>query len=177
MVAPLGGGYDDSHDTRRVRVWRHGPRTMNYELYMRAALAEAAQAARAGERADGAVAVIDEAMVAHGRPSVRSSGDPTAHAVLIAVREAATRLRRPSLAGLTVFSVVEPCAMCVGALQQAGADGLVFALADPTDGACGSAVALAGGRGVARRLNVVSGILRDAAAELRPDLDLDRVRA
>jgi tRNA(adenine34) deaminase len=150
---------------------------MNYELYMRAALAEAAQAARAGERADGAVAVIDEAMVAHGRESVRGTGDPTAHAVLIAVREAATRLRRPSLAGLTVFSVVEPCAMCVGALQLADADGLVFALTDPRDGACGSAVALAGGRGPSRRLNVVSGILRDAAAELRPDLDRDRTRA
>ncbi len=47
---------------------------MNYELYMRAALSEAVQAARAGERADGAVAVLDEAMVAHGRESVRGSG-------------------------------------------------------------------------------------------------------
>lgn len=177
MVAPLAEGYDDAACTRRVRVWRHGPRTMNYELYMRAALAEAAQAARAGERADGAVAVIDEALVAHGRESVRSTGDPTAHAVLIAVREAATRLRRPSLSGLTVFSLVEPCAMCVGALQLADADGLVFALADPREGACGSAVSLAGGRGVPRSLNVVSGILRDTAAELRPDLDGDRLRA
>jgi tRNA(adenine34) deaminase len=149
---------------------------MNYELYMRAALAEAAQAARAGDRPDGAVAVIDEALVAHGRDSVRSSGDPTAHAVLIAVREAATRLRRGSLAGLTVFAVVEPCAMCVGALQQADADGLVYALADPAQGACGSAVALAEARGLPRRLSVVSGILRDAAAELRPDLDGDRIR-
>ena len=111
---------------------------MNYELYMRAALAEAAQAARAGERANGAVAVLDEAMVAHGREAVRSSGDPTAHAVIIAVREAATRLGRRSLAGLTVFSVVEPCAMCVGALQQADADGVVYALADPVEGACHS---------------------------------------
>ena len=102
-------------DTRTVR---HGedarPRVMNYELYMRAALAEAAQAARAGERANGAVAVLDEALMAHGREAVLSSGDPTAHAVIIAVREAATRLGRRSLAGMTVFSVVEPCAMCVG---------------------------------------------------------------
>jgi tRNA(adenine34) deaminase len=177
MVAPLREDYDDSSGTRRVLVWRHGPTTMNYELYMRAALAEAAQAARDGERADGAVAVIDEAMVAHGRESVRSTGDPTAHAVLIAVREAATRLRRPSLAGLTVFCVVEPCAMCVGALQRADADGLVFALSDPAEGACGSAISLAGARGLPRRLNVVSGILSDVAAELRPDLDADRVRA
>jgi tRNA(adenine34) deaminase len=150
---------------------------MNYELYMRAALSEAAQAARAGERADGAVAVVDEAMVAHGRESVRATGDPTAHAVLIAVREAATRLGRRSLAGLTVFAVVEPCAMCVGALQQADADAVVYALADPTEGACQSAVNLAGARGLPRRLNVVSGILRDDAMDLRPDLNPERVRA
>jgi tRNA(adenine34) deaminase len=150
---------------------------MNYELYMRAALAEAAQAGREGERASGAVAVLDEAMVAHGREAVRSSGDPTAHAVLIAVREAATRLRRRSLAGMTVFTLAEPCAMCVGALQQADADGVVFALHDPTEGACGSAVALAEARGLPRRLSVVSGIMRDDAAALRPDLDGDRQRA
>ena len=66
--------------------------------------------------------------------------------------------------------------MCVGALHQADADGLVFALPDPTEGACGSAVGLAAGRGLPRRLSVVSGILRDVAAELRPDLDGDRRR-
>lgn len=150
---------------------------MNYELYMRAALSEAAQAARSGERANGAVAVLDEAMVAHGRDSVRSSGDPTAHAVLIAVREAATRLGRLSLAGMTVFCVVEPCAMCVGALQQAHADGVVFALPDPAEGACQSAINLAEARGLPRRLSVVSGILRDDAAELRPDLSPENLRS
>jgi tRNA(adenine34) deaminase len=144
-------------------------RLVNYELYMRAALVEAAKAAAAGERTDGAVAVLGEAMVAHGRDQVRSTGDPTAHAALVAIRDAARRLGKPSLAGLIVFVVVEPCAMCVGALMAADADGVVFALADPIDGACGSALQLAdpdAGRG---RLGVVSGILRDEAAELRED--------
>jgi tRNA(adenine34) deaminase len=144
--------------------------SMNYELYMRAALAEAAQAGRNGERANGAVAVLDEALVAHGREAVRGANDPTAHAVIIAVREAATRLGRQSLAGMTVFCVVEPCAMCVGALQQADVDGVVFALAEPSEGACLSAVHLAEAPGLPRRLSVVSGILRDDAADLRPDL-------
>jgi tRNA(adenine34) deaminase len=143
---------------------------MNYELYMRAALAEAAQAARAGERADGAVAVLDEAMVAHGREAVVSSGDPTAHAVMIALREAATRLGRRSLAGTTIFSVVEPCPMCVGALLACDADGVVFALPDPNGGACLSAMRLGATSGVGRRLQIVSGILQDDAADLRPDL-------
>jgi tRNA(adenine34) deaminase len=143
---------------------------MNYELYMRAALGEASQAAQAGERANGAVAVLDEAMVAHGRESVVSTGDPTAHAVMIALREAATRLGRRSLAGTVVFCVVEPCPMCVGALLTCDADGVVFALPDPDEGACLSAIKVAEAEGLKRRLQVVSGILQDDALDLRPDL-------
>jgi tRNA(adenine34) deaminase len=143
---------------------------VNYELYMGAALAEASAAAAAGERADGAVAVVDEAMVARGRPGLRSSGDPTSHAVMCAIREAARRLGRASLSGVTLFCVVEPCAMCVGALLEADTDGVVFALADPVQGACGSVVQLATPGGGSRRLRVVSGILAQEAGDLRPDL-------
>ena len=142
---------------------------VNYELYMGAALAEATAAVAAGEVADGAVAVVDEAMVARGRPGLRSTGDPTSHAVMSAIREAARRLGRSSLSGVTVFCVLEPCTMCVGALLEADADGLVFALADPVQGACGSVVQLAD-RGLgSRRLRVVSGILAQEAADLRVD--------
>lgn len=143
---------------------------MNYELYMRAALSEASQAAAAGERANGAVAVLDEALVAHGRERIRETGDPTAHAILTAVSEAARRLRRRSLAGMTVFSVVEPCVMCTGALLQADADGVVFALPDPDGGACTAILRIAEQQSVPRRLQVVSGILAEVAEELRPDL-------
>ena len=149
---------------------------MNYELYMRAALAEAAQARRAGERANGAVAVLDEAMVAHGREAVANTGDPTAHAVMIALREAATRLDRRSLAGTTIFCVVEPCPMCVGALLECDADGVVYALADPNEGACLSTMQMAESNGLGRRLQVVSGILQEDAADLRPDLERERSR-
>jgi len=150
---------------------------VNYELYMRAAISEAAAAGASGELADGAVAVVDEAMVAHARAGVRASGDPTAHAVMGAIRGAARRLGRPSLSGVTVFSMVEPCAMCVGALLQSDADGLVYALRDPVGGACGSSLQLAETPGRPRRLRVVSGILRDDAAELRRDLDVDHADA
>jgi tRNA(adenine34) deaminase len=146
---------------------------MNYELYMRAALAEAAQAGRDGERANGAVAILDEAMVAHGREAVVSTGDPTAHAVIIALREAATKLGRTSLAGTTIFCVVEPCPMCVGALLACDADGVVYALPDPDEGACLTAMTVAG---LDRRLHIVSGILQEDAAELRPDLAPEGLR-
>jgi tRNA(adenine34) deaminase len=145
------------------------PGQMRYELYMSHALAEAAEAVARGERADGAVAVLDDAMVAGGSDLVRATGDPTAHAVMVTVREAAKRLGRTSLTGITVFSVLEPCAMCVGALLAADADGLVFALPDARDGACGSAFQLAGSGpdgSASRRLRVVSGILRAEAEDL-----------
>lgn len=139
---------------------------MNYELYMSAALAQARRAAEDGETPDGAVAVLDEAMVADGRRQVLATGDPTAHAIMVLVREASRRLDRRSLSGLTVFSMVEPCAMCVGALLECDVDGLVYALPDPTAGAAGSAVQLAGAPSLGRRLHVVSGILQGDAAEL-----------
>jgi len=140
---------------------------MRYELYMGHALVEAADAVARGERADGAVAVLDDAMVARGSDQVLTTGDPTAHAVVVTIREASKRLGRVSLTGLTVFSVIEPCAMCVGALLQSDADGLVYALPDARDGACGSAYQLAGTNGAARRLRVVSGILREEAEDLQ----------
>lgn len=133
---------------------------------MGAALSEAAAAAAAGERADGAVAVVDDAMVARGRPGIRAAGDPTAHAVVAAVRETARRLGRPSLAGVTVFCVVEPCVMCVGALLEADVDGVVYAVADPVQGACGSTIQLTGRGPGPRGLRVVSGILGQEATEL-----------
>ena len=89
---------------------------------------------------------------------------------MIALREAATRIGRRSLAGTTVFCVVEPCPMCVGALLACDADGVVFALSDPVGGACISAMKMAETCGVGRRLQIVSGILQEDAADLRPDL-------
>lgn len=141
---------------------------MRYELYMSHALAEAAAAASRGGRCDGAVAVLDDAMVASGSDEVEATGDPTAHSVIVVLREAAKRLGRPSLTGVTVYTLLEPCMMCVGALLESDADGVVFALADPVAGACGSVFQLADVEGSPRRLRVVSGILQEQAADLRP---------
>ena len=126
---------------------------------MGAALAEARAAAANGDAPDGAVAVLDEAMVARGRSAVSSTGDPTAHAIINVVREAARRLGRTDLSGLIVFSAVEPCAMCVGALIESDVDVLVFATPDAKSGASSSVT-----KG---QLSVVSGIMEREAAELR----------
>ncbi len=110
---------------------------MNYELFMRAALAEADAAAATGDLADGAVAVMDEAM---SRAAVTPAvpGRSTAHAVVSVIREASHRLGRGSLAGISLFCVVEPCLLSVGAVLAADIDGIVYALADPGEGACGA---------------------------------------
>jgi len=134
---------------------------------MSAALAEARTAIERGEAADGAVAVLDEALVARGHSQVEATGDPTAHAVMVVVREAARRLGRSDLSGLIIFSANEPCTMCVGALLESDADGLVYALSDSKSGAAGSAVQLTSGDVLPRRLSVVSGIMQREASELR----------
>ncbi len=139
---------------------------MHYELFMGAALGEARAAFEQGERPHGAAAVLGEALVASAHEEVGARSDPTAHAVVLTLREAAQRLGTRSLAGVTVFSTVEPCAMCVGALLEADADCLVYALADPVTGAAGSVVQLANNPALPRRVDLISGILRADAAEL-----------
>ena len=137
---------------------------MNYELFMGEALAEAGLALEAGERPVAAVAVVNDAMVARARDRVLATTDPTAHAVVVALREAARRLGSATLADATVFSTREPCPMCVGALLESDVGALVFALPNAGDGAAGSVVQLAQHPGLSRRLQVVSGI-RQAEAE------------
>jgi tRNA(adenine34) deaminase len=138
---------------------------VNYELYMGEALAEAQLARSRGERASGAVAVVDEAMVARAHDRVRETNDPTAHAVVVALREAARKLGSARLGEATIFSTHEPCAMCVGALLESDVETLVFAIPDPLNGAAGSVVQLAQHAGLPRRVRVVSGIRRDEAEE------------
>jgi tRNA(adenine34) deaminase len=139
---------------------------VNYELFMGEALAEAELALAAGERPNAAVAVVEGAMVARAHDRVVETNDPTAHAVLVALREAARRLGRDRLATATVFVTREPCAMCVGALLASNVEALVYASPNPVDGAAGSVVQLAQEDRLPRRMKVVSGIRRDEAEDM-----------
>ncbi len=141
-------------------------RRVNYELYMGEALAEAKAAVARGERPHAAVAVLDEAMVARGHDRVRESDDPTAHAVIVALREAARRVGKDRLRDVTMFCTMEPCPMCVGALLACDVEALVYALPNRTDGAAGTILQLAEHPALRRRLKVVSGIRRDEVEEL-----------
>jgi tRNA(adenine34) deaminase len=139
---------------------------MNYELFMGEALAEARLARERGERPIAAVAVVNDAMVARAHDRVQESNDPTAHAVVVALREAARKLGTARLGDATIFATLEPCAMCVGALLESNVEALVFAVPNFIDGAAGSVVQLAQHASLPRRMRVVSGIRRDEAEEL-----------
>ena len=139
---------------------------MNYELFMGEALAEARSAMERGERPNAAVAVVGEAMVVRAHDRVQETNDPTAHAVIVVLREAARKLGAARLADATIFTTQEPCAMCVGALLESDVEALVFAVANAHDGAAGSVIQLAQHPSLPRRIKVVSGIRRDEAEAL-----------
>jgi tRNA(adenine34) deaminase len=139
---------------------------MNYELFMGEALAEARLALSRGERPIAAVAVVDDAMVARAHDRVQEANDPTAHAVVVALREAARKLGRDRLSSATIFATLEPCAMCVGALLESDVETLVFAVPNDHDGAAGTVVQLAQHSDLPRRVQIVSGIRRGEAEEL-----------
>ena len=139
---------------------------MNYELFMGEALAEAQLALARGERPNAAVAVVDEAMVVRAHDRVQETNDPTAHAVVVALREAARKLGAVRLADATIFATQEPCAMCVGALLESDVEALVYAVRQRRDGAAGTVIQLAQHPDLPRRIKVVSGIRRDEAEAL-----------
>jgi tRNA(adenine34) deaminase len=139
---------------------------VNYELYMGEALAEARSAVGKGERPHAAVAVLDEAMVARAHDRVHESDDPTAHAVILALREAARRVGKDRLREATIFCTMEPCPMCVGALLASDIEELVFAVPNREAGAAGTRIQLADNPAMRRRIKVVSGIRQDEVEEL-----------
>jgi tRNA(adenine34) deaminase len=110
--------------------------------FLRQALALAQVAARLGEVPVGAVVVKDGEVIGRGANRPISSADPTAHAEIVAMREAAASLGNYRLTGCELFVTLEPCAMCVGAMLHARVARVVYGARDPKTGACGSVVDL-----------------------------------
>ena len=135
---------------------------MNYELFMAEAIAEARRGGEEGEVPVGAVAVLDDAMIARDHDRMVLQRDPTAHAVLLTLQAAARKLDS-RLAEVTIFTTHEPCAMCVGALVEAQVGALVFAVPDDRRGAAGGAIQLARDKAMPHQLSVISGV-REAEA-------------
>ena len=140
---------------------------MNYELYMAEAIAEARRGAEEGETPIGAVAVLDDAMIARDHRRILLQRDPTAHAVLLTLQAAARKLDPKRLPEVTVFATHEPCAMCVGALLEARVRTLVYAVPDDERGAAGGALQLARSTGMPHQISIISGVREDEARRLQ----------
>lgn len=106
--------------------------------FMAAAVAQARVAANRGEVPVGAVIVRAGRIVANGRNEIVGRRDPTAHAELLAIRRAAMKIRNERLTGCTLYSTLEPCHMCAGAIVLARLDRVVFGAREPKTGAAGS---------------------------------------
>ena len=134
------------------------------EGFMRLALELAAGAGEAGEVPVGAVVVRDGEVVGRGANAREATGDPTAHAEMVALREAAATLGSWRLVGATLYVTLEPCPMCAGALVAARLGRLVFGTADPKAGACGSLYNLCADPRLNHELPVVRGVLAQEAS-------------
>jgi tRNA(adenine34) deaminase len=134
--------------------------------YMEAALAEARKGADAGEVPIGAIAVRDGEIIGHGQNRVLRDNDPTAHAEIVALREAAAALGNYRLNGCTLYVTLEPCAMCAGAMIHARIDRLVYAAADPKAGAAGSVLSVLNHPRLNHQMLVEQGLLADESGDL-----------
>ena len=136
------------------------------QVWMLEALAEARRAAGIGEVPIGAVVVREGAVIGRGHNRREADGDPLAHAELLAIREAASRLEGWRLEGCTVYVTLEPCAMCAGALVNSRVERLVYGTADPKAGYCGTLGNLVQDPRLNHRLEVTAGVLESESAAL-----------
>ena len=135
------------------------------ERFMRAAIDAAEIAEENGDVPIGAVIVHENRVIARAYNQREQLADPTAHAEIIALTQAATAFENWRLHGCTIYVTLEPCPMCAGALVLARLDRLVFGCEDPKTGACGSLYNIVEDMRLNHRLNVTSGVLAEKCSE------------
>ncbi len=142
--------------------------------FMREALAMAAKAGTIGEVPVGAIVVKDGLIVGRGWNQPISAHDPTGHAEIRALRDAATHLDNYRLSGCELYVTLEPCTMCAGAIMHARISRLVFGATDPKTGACGSVVDLFGEPRLNHHCSVAGGLLAAECGGLLSDFFISR---
>lgn len=139
------------------------------QTYMQAAIALAKQAAERGEVPVGAVVVKDGEIVGRGSNAPIGLHDPSAHAEILAIRDAAKNIGNYRLVDCTLYVTLEPCAMCSGAIQHARIANLIYGASDPKTGACGSVINLMSEEKLNHHTNVARGILESECGQLLSD--------
>ncbi|HTZ99998.1 MAG TPA: tRNA adenosine(34) deaminase TadA [Candidatus Aquilonibacter sp.] len=133
---------------------------------MRAALDEARDAAKRGEVPVGAIVVVQGRIIARAGNRTITDCDPTAHAEIVALREAAKAVGNYRVLGAQLYATIEPCAMCAGAMVQARVERLVYGADDPKGGAIRSCFSILDHPQLNHRVAIVPGILGDESAAL-----------
>jgi len=134
--------------------------------YMQLAIEQAEIAAQRGEVPIGAVIVMDGQILASGSNRTITDCDPTAHAEIVALREAAKKIKNYRLNGASLYVTVEPCAMCAGALVQARISRLVYGADEPKGGAVRTCMQVLDAPMLNHRVEVVSGVLAGKSVQL-----------
>lgn len=133
--------------------------------FMRLAIAEAEKALVSRDVPIGAIAVYQGSVIGTGYNRREADLDPTAHAEMLAIRQAAAQLHTWRLDGVTLYCTLEPCAMCAGAMVLARLPRLVYAAIDPKAGAAGSIVDICRHDKLNHRIDVQGGLMADEAGE------------
>ncbi|ACT50219.1 tRNA adenosine(34) deaminase TadA [Methylovorus glucosotrophus] len=136
------------------------------QAFMQQALQLAQAAADAGEVPVGALVVLDGKIIGRGMNAPIGSHDPTAHAEIQAMREAAAAIGNYRLVGCTLYVTLEPCAMCSGAIQHARIARLVYGARDPKTGSCGSVIDLMAESRLNHHTEVAGGILAEECGSM-----------
>ncbi|MFM9836426.1 MAG: tRNA adenosine(34) deaminase TadA [Methylophilaceae bacterium] len=134
--------------------------------FMQIAIALARQNTLTGEVPVGAIVVKDGVVIGQGGNAPIGTHDPTAHAEIMALRQAAQHLKNYRLVDCTLYVTLEPCSMCTGAIQHARIARLVFGASDPKTGACGSVVDLMAETKLNHHTEVIGGVLAEDCGKL-----------
>jgi tRNA(adenine34) deaminase len=140
--------------------------SVGHEFFMQEALQEARLALQSTEVPVGAVVVVDNVIVGRGHNQRQTMPDPTAHAEILALRQAAEHLGHWQLTAATLYVTLEPCIMCLGAAVLSRICCLVFGCKDPKAGACGSQFDILGMRRLNHTFAVIGGVCEDEASAL-----------
>lgn len=133
---------------------------------MQQALVKAQEAALCGEVPVGAVITLNGEFIASGANSVIEHNDPSAHAEIIALREAGQKLSNYRFPGIHIYVTLEPCTMCMGALIHARVERLIFGALDPKTGAAGSLYTIGKEQPLNHQIEITGGILANSCSEI-----------
>ena len=139
------------------------------QIYMQAAIALAKQAAENGEVPVGAVVVKNGKIIGRGSNAPIGLHDPSAHAEILALRDAAKNIGNYRLVDCTLYVTLEPCAMCAGAIQHSRIANLIYGASDPKTGACGSVINLMSEEKLNHHTTVTSGVLAEETGKILSD--------